>query len=383
MNQWESETIFHDSNAFYEAILAAVEAAQESIDFEVYIFRDDFLGQRFLEALKRAVSRRVQVRMVVDGFGSADWATRGLPDCVRAGVDARVFRPMPWFFFSLTRSAYFSFRTIFKLFAAINRRNHRKFWVVDGRIAFVGSQNITLDHLSFGQGGHGWRDTGISVQGSAIRELIQSFETVWALSWQMGTSKSFFSYRRFLGRKRMTSDLVRLNDRIGRRRQLFLDLLSRIESAQHRLWITNPYFIPSRRLVSALIQAAKRGVDVRILLPQKSDVLFIRFVSAVFFGQLLISGVRIFEYLPAVLHAKVLQVDEWAIVGSSNLNHRSLLHDLEVDLVVTHPESRQKLAERFLHDLTESREVTLNLFRRRSHFSSFLGWILFRFRRFL
>ncbi|GAH09354.1 unnamed protein product, partial [marine sediment metagenome] len=129
---------------------------------------------------------------------------------------------------------------------------------------------------------------------------------------------------------------------------------------KQRIWITNAYFVPDNVLLKRLRDAANNGIDVRILLPKKSDVMVMPWASSTFYYRLLKSGVKIFEYLPSMLHAKSLIIDNWALIGSSNLNHRSLLHDLEADIMLKSTESIKQLESDFLNDLTQSREVELD-----------------------
>lgn len=377
---WDSELVFHQAHDFYETVLSDMATAASSIDLEVYIFRDDTLGNRFSAALKTAAERNVRLRVIVDGFGSAEWIAHSVPELLKAGVDVRVFRPMPWLFLTMTACRVPSLKRMLHLFAAINRRNHRKSWVVDKRIAYVGSLNICKDHLKMAEGGSNWRDTGLRVEGSAVAELISGFDKTWAQSWRFGERRRHFhplfsSFKPFL-----QSGLVRLNDDARSRRWLFRDLLKRISAARRSIWITNPYFIPLPRLVLRLCTAAQSGIDVRILVPHRPDVWIIRWVTATFYAQLLRSRVRIFEYLPAVVHAKIVQIDDWAAVGSSNLNHRSFVQDLEVDLAVSHEDTRQSLSRQFLLDLTKAEEISVQSFSKRPLLGSLAGQIFLLFR---
>ena len=154
--------------------------------------------------------------------------------------------------------------------------------------------------------------------------------------------------------------IIRLNYTRHRRRILHKNLLRKITQAQLRIWITNAYFVPDNFLLRRLRDAAKSGVDVRILLPKNSDIMIMPWTSSTFYYNLLKSGVRIFEYLPSNLHAKTLIIDDWSSVGSSNLNHRSLLHDLEADINVRQASSKKILEDQFLTDLTQSKEITFN-----------------------
>ena len=153
-------------------------------------------------------------------------------------------------------------------------------------------------------------------------------------------------------------------------------LLRRIEQACDKIWITNAYFVPDKHLLEALAYASYKGVDVRILLPRTSDIFFIPWASAYFYGKLLKSGIRIFEFQNRMLHAKTFIIDDWATIGSSNLNRRSLHHDLELDYSLQLPESKLKLERDFEDDLKESEELDTNKFEQTRVWQRLLGGLL-------
>jgi cardiolipin synthase len=167
------------------------------------------------------------------------------------------------------------------------------------------------------------------------------------------------------------------------RSENYLDLLVKILGAQGRVWITNAYFVPDASLIRVLRIAAEAGVDVRIVVPAFSDVVFIPWVTSAFHLGLLRAGVRIFEYTGSVLHAKTMLIDDWGLVGSSNLNHRSLLHDLEADVVLGSKEATSALAEQFVADCAHSREVTLRNWKSRPLLERIVGRMLLVVRRVL
>ena len=154
----------------------------------------------------------------------------------------------------------------------------------------------------------------------------------------------------------------------------------RLVGAERRIWITNAYFVPDGSVLRVLTVAAGAGVDVRVLVPSFSDVIFIPWVTSAFHLGLLRAGVKIFEYRGSVLHAKTMVIDDWGIIGSSNLNHRSLLHDLEADIVVIDPTSIASLEEGFLLDLERASQLTLDNWRHRPLIERLLGRILLWFR---
>lgn len=234
----------------------------------------------------------------------------------------------------------------------LNRRNHRKSCLIDRKIAYVGGMNISSVQLKEYSGDKAWRDTSVRVTGPEITSLVYAFEKAW------GSARVLFrsGYNWKVPKRRVLS-LVRLNDTARRRRSYHRELIDRILMAEKTIWITNPYFVPTFFMIRALRLAAWSGVDVQILLPRKNDIFFMKWVNRAFYRVLLKAGVQIFEYQPSTLHAKVIIIDHLAFLGSSNRNQRSLIHDLEVDLILTHPSSLSSLKKQFILDLSHSHRV--------------------------
>jgi cardiolipin synthase len=150
----------------------------------------------------------------------------------------------------------------------------------------------------------------------------------------------------------------------------------RLVGAQKRIWITNAYFVPDGSLLRVLSVVAREAVDVKVLVPAFSDVVFMPWVASAFHLGLLKAGVRVFEYTGSVLHAKTMLIDDWGLIGSSNLNHRSLLHDLEVDIVIPNEDVRQAMEEQFVKDLESAKEITLENWDNRPFIERLIGRIL-------
>lgn len=370
--EWVREEVYAHGDAFLDRLESAINLAKSSIEFESYIFYNDTIGTRFARALAAAARRGVRVRVIVDGIGSWGWVRAFAPQLSEAGVAWKVYHQLPWErFFSRTARRRVTFANLVRLVRKINNRNHRKVCIVDRRTAFLGSRNITDVHSESVSGDKAWRDTSVIVEGAGVEDLLFAFERIWfGRRWRSRNPVT----------TRSMSPLVRLNITRRLRVRDYLDLRSRISRAKERVWITNAYFVPHKSLLRALLAAASKGADVRILLPEKSDVFFIPWVAAASQLGLLKAGARVFEYQPTVLHAKTLIVDDWALVGSSNLNHRSLMHDLEADVFLTHDASKEEMKKQFLRDLEVSREITLEEWGKRSKWERWLGQVLLRFR---
>lgn len=364
----KKEQVFFDGDSYFENLLLAISQAKISIDLETYIFEPDALGKRVANALIEAAKRGVKVRVLVDGAGTPSWGGSLTRQLEKASIETRIFHPLPWRLWQWGRS-HVRVPTLLKIvyFAAkINSRNHRKVCIIDNHIVFIGSNNIAQCHLSKINGGKNWRDTAVRLENIHLRNLLNAFEAAWSHTAIQERIRELFKTVRH-------NPTFRLNNTWYRRRVLQKNLLMRIRKATQRIWITNAYFVPDNFILKALRDLAEKKIDVKILIPKKSDVLFMPWATATFYENLLRSGARIFEYLPSMLHAKTLIIDDWYLVGSSNLNHRSLLHDLEVDINPSSPEVKSALERQFLIDLGKSREVTYESWQKRHWFKRMMG----------
>lgn len=352
MIAWTEELVYHDGARFFSDLCQAIDSARRSIEMESYIFDRDALGMRVLNHLAAAARRGVQVRLLLDGFGCSGWTYSDLNEVRSQGVDARMYHPLPWQNYPGRVWRYLTPQRLFRGLGKLNRRNHRKTCVIDGGLAFAGGMNVSARHLE-------WRDTSVRVRGEGSLELTRAFELAW---------KNIHGQR----------DLLRKE-----RKRAYHRLLERILGAERRVWITNPYFVPDLLLIRGLRYVAWTGRDVRVLLPRRSDVWGIQWAIQAFYWILLSSKVRIFEYEPAILHAKILLIDDWASVGSTNLNQRSLVHDLEADIVLSQPGSVQSVEQRFLSDLARSREIEASHWERRPIRRRFFESLALVFRRWM
>lgn len=375
---WDRETVFHNGDEFFAQFLLELKSAEHSIDLETYIFLEDSLGKIVLDRLRQAAKRGVRVRILVDGIGTPSFTRQMIAELARHGIIARVYHPLPWIFPRITLKP----SRLMAFFAKVNRRDHRKMFLIDGKVAWVGSFNISGSHLLKYKGARAWRDSGVRVQGKEVQLLGRAFDRSWLRAkGAMPSPRPWKSFLESIEIPRITkSPIVRINSSRAARRHFYNDLLKRILKSKTRVWITNAYFVPDILLIRALRIAAWAGSDVRVLVPKHSDIFFMPWVIPAFYSRLLNAGVRVFEYIPRFLHAKTLIIDDWAIVGSSNLNHRSLLHDLEVDIVLGRVESLSSLEEQFIKDLGVSREVTLAEWRTLPLWQRMAGRILLFFR---
>lgn len=363
-----TETVFLRGDEYFAALLADVAAAKHAIDLETYIFANDKLGLMLIDALSVASQRGVKVRILVDGAGTSGWSLDVARKLASTSIEIRFYHPFLWRFWqwrhTITRLPFLK-KTLYFLTQA-NKRNHRKVCHIDHQILYIGSANISQCHLSEAQGGEGWRDTVVRLTKFEKKEWQEAFHA----AWNHVTIQERFHH--IFEPVNLNAD-IRLNYTRHRRRMLYKNLVRRIAKCRHRVWITNAYFVPDNFLLRKLIERANLGVDVRVILPQKTDVMFLSWASSAFYQRLLKAGVRIFEYLPSMLHAKTLILDDWFLIGSSNLNHRSLLHDLEVDVVIHEAENRHKIEMQFMADISDSRELDLTSWNKRNWFQKLAG----------
>lgn len=347
MAQWEFEKPYFSGDEFFKSVIEAIRSAKKSIDLETYIFARDAFSRRIETELIDAIRRGIAVRILVDGIGALGWIDRWNEQIPKLGGQIRVFHPVR---FSILQAG--------RVLLRINQRDHRKIWIFDEQLAGVGSMNISSDHLVEFRGDLAWRDTALMVKGGEVRVLTQAFNRTWDKSEPYPPKRNW--RRVFTLRRRLPKNsIVRLNDSRSLRKWSTKDLRKRIRLAKNRVWITNPYFAPSPFFLSSLIRAKEYQADVKLLVPTVSDVFFMKWVAHSYYGSLLKAGIEVYEYQPRFLHAKSVIIDNWATIGTSNLNTRSFRHDLEVDLVVTQESTLKMLENQFLEDLKQSQRIEL------------------------
>jgi len=382
---WEGEKFYFKGDDYFKDVLSAIRRSRRGVDFEVYIFEKGILADRVASALVRAARRGVRVRLLVDGIGSPNAMDEYGHRFKKGGVRFRVYRYLPpvlsWFprlFGSLLQG-----KTVFRLrsfWLRFNRRNHRKLVMVDGDKVWLGGFNVSDEHLEEVSGRRAWRDTGLGLSGVRDRAFRLAFNTAWydkvhRSLWRRARAQLIA----WLSRK-SSSHSVQINATRRLRNRFHRHLLFRLKNARRRIWVITPYFIPALPVLRALVHASLKNRDVRLILPEKSDVPFVRWASMTFFPPLLKAGCRIFEYRKRVLHAKSLVVDNWALVGSSNFNHRSFLLDLEVDVAAHHPSSLKSLERQYASDFRQSREIFLADLEIRPFWGRLLTWLFFHLR---
>jgi len=346
-NFWRSEQVFDDAALYFEELTRSLDSAVSRINMDFYIFKYDDLGKRIIEALTRAANRGVDIRVVVDGIGSGDSANIIASILNHAGISVHVFRPLPWYLnhyrWSFKKGSRLEKMLYF--FASLNRRDHRKLCTIDSTIAFCGSLNIAQYHIDTGAEENFWHDYGVKLEGECVELLDEDFQSFWS---QQENSP---------GRNNITSFLSNASPAKRKARNDFVS--NKIAGAQNNISICTAYFSPSGTVLRALAAACSRGVEVNLIVGEKSDVFLSPLLTSTYYADLLKMGVRVFEYQRGILHAKLMLIDDECIIGSSNLNHRSYYHDLELDVVLTSSSAIKSINEKLNNDLANSQEVKL------------------------
>ena len=361
-------TVFTDGVAFYPAMLSAIGEATGSINMELYIFQPGKIADQFVAELSAKARQGVTVTIVVDALGSLSLWGRPVRRLRKAGCRIQSYQRLRWY--SLAR---------------LNNRTHRELLVIDGKIAFVGGAGIAdwWVYPSFKRmrWHKPWRDTMARIEGPVVAAL----QGVAAENWleccgEILTGPEYFPNLEPAGDT--TAFVVKSSpsDRATASRVTFQMLM---EASDHSVHISTPYFLPDRALRRALVESAKRGVAITVIVPgPHTDQKWVRLASRRMWGQLLEAGVRIFEYRDTMTHMKVLVADEvWSVLGTTNIDNRSFEHNDEVNVAMRDRALAARLLEDYAGDIEASREVTLERWRKRPLWEKIVGpfvWILER-----
>lgn len=366
-----------DGPQTFAAIEASVAEAKHHVHVETFIYDDDELGRRFGELLARKRAEGVEVRLLYDSIGSMETDPAFFDRLREQGLEVREFRPMD--------------PTKTPLIWKIHNRDHRKILVVDGQIAYTGGINVSATYSSASSTRpgpdrgveDGWRDTHVRIEGPAVAQLQALFFENWRRAADDESDQccgaDYFPPLEAPGKHLVT--IVANDSDESDDRSLYATYARAFEHAHSRLWITHAYFAPNDDLLQAMTDAAKRGVDVRLIAPGFTDSNVILYATRSTYTRLLKGGVKIYEQKDALLHAKSVVVDgTLSIVGSANLDMRSFIHNDEVNAIIISRDFGKRMEEIFERDVDASRELDLDTWQQRSlwqrfrEFSSKLMW---------
>jgi len=339
----------------YDDMLAAIRGAKKQILFETYIWKGDQVGERFKAALIEAAARGVDVYVIFDGFANLVVS----PRFKRFPPEIRTL-PYPiytagWRFFDLRRYG----------------RDHRKILVVDDEVGFVGGYNIGSAYATE------WRDTHCKITGPAVWDLKRAFADFWNLHRRRRIGRSVRPL--LLDTASEWEPKIRLHRNVPRLwmfpiRSMYLEAINR---AQHNIWLTTAYFLPDQDFVDELKAAASRGVDVRLLVPAKSNHIVVDWISRGYYSQLLGAGVHIYRYRDAMVHAKTSTIDgTWSTVGTANIDRLSLSGNYEINVEIIDADLAKVMEEIFETDLTNTLPLTIAEWESRDVYRRFTEFVL-------
>ncbi len=352
-----------NGDEFFPAMLGAIRGAKQTINFQSYIMKSDTVGHEFRDALAERAKAGVEVRIILDGIGSG-W---GLDNS-----DVRLMKDAGCKF------AYYHPVASWRV-DRTNRRSHRRALIVDGTVGFTGGAAFSDEWAGHAQDKDHWRETHARLEGPIVNDLQSAFQSHW-----IKTSKEALTGA---GQFPALPPAGELRAQVVESKSFSSAAVPLIQAvtfaaAEKRIWITNPYCTPTDNQVELLVAAAKRGVDVRFLLPgPHHDQPITQSAGRTAYGKLLEGGVKIFEYQPTMIHAKTMVADGlFSMLGSSNLDGRSAEINEELDVVVYDPEFGRRMEESFEKDLAVSREYTLAEFKSRGVWERFTEWLSIPFR---
>ncbi len=347
--RWQSEENFFSAERYFEHLIRDLDAAQQCILLESYIFEVDFIGRQIIDCLSRAKSRGVSIKVLVDGIGSMNTMSELIDAFHEKELPLKVYHPLPWRFNSYqhaVRKGDFLGKLL-HFTGRINNRDHRKLCIIDNQIAWAGSYNICVTHLPSHLGGQSWKDHGFRISGENVGHLALEFTNIWN---DEDVEKSLKSTIRAIPFALSTLNPIKRRQRLQR-------IIRSIGTAKNRIWIANAYFAPHHSITKALMQAKQRGVDIRIIVGGKSDVIFFPSLTRSFYADLLRVRIEIHEWQNSILHSKIALIDNYCYSGSSNLNSRSHFHDLELDILLSHENTIKEIETQMLNDFSHSKHI--------------------------
>ncbi len=352
--------LFQDGASTYAAMYKAIAQAKDHINMETYIIEDDEVGRNFARVLIDKQKSGVQVNLIYDSVGSINTPREFFNHLTENGVHVLEFNPVN--------------PLAAKKGWQINQRDHRKLLIIDGQIAFLGGINISAVYSGGSASRRSlpagemakvpWRDTHMQIDGP----VVANFQKLFIETWTKQKGAALAERRYFPALKEKGREVIRA---IGSSSdegttQMYTTLISAINSAETEVYLTNAYFVPDEQLLAALQDAVKRGVDVKIILPGKTDSGLVFHAGRSYYTGLLKDGIKIYERREKLLHAKTALIDGvWSTVGSTNLDWRSFLHNDEINAVILGTEFADQMKAMFEKDLAESELITLEQWRNR------------------
>jgi cardiolipin synthase len=341
-------TVYHETERAFAELLEAIRAARHHVHLEFFIVRSDATAERLFQALTEKAKAGVEVRFLFDAMGSLRLKGRVLRSLLDAGGKACAFLPVN------------PFRSLIQ----VNLRNHRKIVVIDGAVGFTGGMNVGDEYLGKGARFGYWRDTFMRLEGPAVAGLQRVFSEDWDFACREALNAPAYFPAVPAGGDTAVQVVESGPDQdTNSIREVYF---AAILAARERLWIASPYFVPDGGMLDALRLARYRGVDVRLLCIARADHFLSFYASRYYWSDLLAAGAHVYQYTRGMMHSKLMMVDgRWAMVGSANLDNRSLRLNFEVGCALHAPEQVAELEARFREDLKDAVELDAATFARR------------------
>jgi len=331
-----------DGESTFNAVFKAIRDAKDHIHIEFFIFDDDKISNQLRELLIKKAKEGVRVRMIYDYWGSFNLSRKYLKSLKEAGVYFRPFLPFRW---RISRSS------------KINFRNHRKLIIVDGKIGFTGGLNVA-DRYIYGNSLGKWRDTFVQMEGS----VVHGIQLLFMVDWFFVDRKLIDGKEYFPTPQKFEQNLVQLvnSGPDSDWEAIMQGIASAISSATRYIYIHSPYFMPTDVIANCMQMAALSGVDVRLMIPERSDSRLSDASTSSYLGQALEAGVRVFRYKNGFLHSKAIVIDDFiSIIGSCNLDERSFAQNFEANVFIYENKTSVRLKELFLKDIEYCEELSL------------------------
>ena len=340
--------VFTDGYSMYEELFRRIAKAKHHIHLEFYIFENDAVGRLLRDLLIDKAREGVSVRLLYDDVGCWDVNPMFYDEMLCEGIEVRSFLKV--------RFPQFT--------SKVNYRNHRKLAIIDGKVGFIGGMNIALRYLKGVPWGV-WRDTHICLKGKAVYGIQTAFLTDWfAVDRTLLTSAQYFPKMNSVGTS--VAQIV-TSDPVGEWHDIMLGLVKAISCAQRYIYVETPYFLPTEQVMAAFQTAALSGVDVRLMIPKKADAFITHKGTMSYLDELMKSGVKVYFYRAGFLHSKLwVADDEWASVGSTNLDFRSFEHNFEANAFFYDEKTVCTLKEIFLEDMKKCMTLSQKIWDKRS-----------------
>lgn len=358
-----SWNLYTSNEEGWDAMLEACNSAKKTIDIEQFIFITNEIGQKFLDVCKKKAKEGVKVRLLWDAAGSFSFFGSNIAEELKEyGIELVFFKTLLPSFFTVHnyKSWYF--------------RNHKRTLVVDSKVGFTGSICVSDEMKN-------WRDTVVRIEGSVVGDMEKEFETMWRRALKKGKDQDTPLAQRDHSEEEF--EYV-ANYPFPKKHEINKRLFRAIREAKKHIYITTPYFVPTRQLSKVLRAAARRGVEIKLIIPEWSDHPVVDLCSRSFFTKMLKVGMRIYLYKGKMIHSKTIIIDgNWASVGTLNLDTVSLLYNFEANLITTNSPFNKELSAHFENDLLETEEITYEKWKSRYWVEKFFGFFMRLFRDFL